>query len=152
MEYWVTGAHEEIQSLKYLQVYVLVHQFTVPSDRHTMWGKLICKCKCDNSGMVSHYKVRYVAKGYAQIFGVDFKKTTTPMARLESFRLVLRLVASLNWDFQQFNIKTAFVHGVLLPEEVAYMKQPPSFEESGKEDWVMKLNKSSYGIRQASRI
>jgi hypothetical protein len=33
-----------------------------------------------------------------------------------------------------------------------YMEQPPGFAEPGKEDWVMKLLKSIYGMKQASRI
>ena len=32
------------------------------------------------------------------------------------------------------------------------MEQPPRFEEPGKEDWVWQLNKSIYGMKQASRI
>ena len=33
-----------------------------------------------------------------------------------------------------------------------YMEQPPGFEVPGKEDWVMKLMKSIYGMKQASRV
>ena len=33
-----------------------------------------------------------------------------------------------------------------------YLEQPPGFEEEGKEDWVMKLFKSIYGMKQASRV
>jgi len=32
------------------------------------------------------------------------------------------------------------------------MEQPPGFEEVGKEDWVLRLIKSIYGMKQASRI
>jgi len=117
-----------------------------------MRGKLVCKRKLDDSGKISRYKVWYVAKGYAQQYGVDFDKTTAPTARLESFRLVLHLAASLGWDLQQLDVKTAFLHGVLPPEETAYMEQPPGFEEPGKEDWVWRLEKSIYGMKQASRI
>jgi len=117
-----------------------------------MREKLVCKRKCDDSGKVSCYKVHYVTKGYVQQYGIDFEKTTAPTARLESFRLVLHLAASLDWDLQQFDIKTAFLHDILPPEETAYMEQPPGFEEPGKEDWVWQLQKSIYGMKQASRI
>jgi hypothetical protein len=151
-EYWIAGARDEIQSLSDLQVFVLVPRASIPNGRRPMRGKLVCKRKRDDSGKISRYKVRYVAKGYAQQYGVDFDKTTAPTARLESFRLVLHLAASLGWDLQQLDVKTAFLHGVLPPEETAYMEQPSGFEEPGKEDWVWRLEKSIYGMKQASRI
>jgi len=73
-------------------------------------------------------------------------------ACLESFRSIAHLAAALNWDLHQFDIKTVFLHGILPPEEVAYMEQPPGFEVSGKEDWIFQLLKSIYGMKQASRI
>ena len=75
-----------------------------------------------------------------------------PTARLESFCLVLHLAASLGWDLQQLDVKMAFLHGVLPPEETAYVEQPPGFEEPGKEDWVWRLQKSIYRMKQASQI
>jgi hypothetical protein len=65
---------------------------------------------------------------------------------------ILHIATSLGWDIQQFNIKTAFLHGILPENKTMYMEQPPGFEETGKEDWVMKLLKSIYGMKQASRV
>jgi hypothetical protein len=151
-EYWVAGAREELQSLKDMQVFILVPHSSVPQGRRPMRGKLVCKRKRDDSGKITCYKVRYVAKGYAQQYGLDYDKTTAPTACIESFRLVLHIAASLGWDLQQFDIKTAFLHGILPPDEIAYMEQPADFLEPGKEDWVMELSKSIYGMKQASRI
>jgi hypothetical protein len=33
-----------------------------------------------------------------------------------------------------------------------FLEQPPGFEAAGKEDWVMKLFKSIYGMKQASHV
>ena len=92
-----------------------------------------------------------MAKGFAQQPGIDFTKTTAPTTRLKSFRSLLHLAASLGWDVQHFDIKTAFLHGVLPENETAYMEQPPGFKAPGKETWVMQLMKSIYGMRQASQ-
>lgn len=82
--------------------------------------------------------MRYVAKGYTQRYGADSDKTTAPTARMESFRALMHLAASLNWDIQHIDIKTAFLHGVLPGDETAYLEHPEGFEEPGKEDWVLK--------------
>jgi Reverse transcriptase (RNA-dependent DNA polymerase) len=83
---------------------------------------------------------------------VDYDKTTAPTAHLESFRSLLHIAAVLDWDVQHVDIKTAFLHGVLPESETVFMEQPPGFEAPGQEDWVMKLMKSLYGMKQASRI
>ena len=150
-EYWIAGACDKLCSLQDLNVFILVPRSSVPKGRHLLKGKLVCKCKRDDSGKVTRYKVRYVAKGYAQKPGIDFTKMTAPTARLESFHSLLHLAASLGWDIQHFDIKTAFLHGILPDDETAYMEQPVSFETPGKETWVMCLMKSIYGMRQAGR-
>jgi hypothetical protein len=151
-EYWIAGARDEIRSLADLNVFVLVPRSAMPRGQRPLKGKLVCKRKRDDAGNVVRYKVRYVAKGYTQRYGVDYDKTTAPTACLESFRALLHVGASLGWDIQQYNIKTAFLHGVLPESETMFMEQPPSFEAPGKETWVMKLLKSIYGMKQASRV
>ena len=76
-------------------------------------------------------------------------KTTAPTVCLESLRSIFHLAVSLQWDIQHFDIKTAFLHGVLADDETTYMEQPPRFEVPGKEEWVMCLMKSIYGMHQA---
>jgi Reverse transcriptase (RNA-dependent DNA polymerase) len=53
---------------------------------------------------------------------------------------------------QQFDVKTAFLHEILPESETMFLKQPPGFEAEGKEDYVMRLMKSIYGMRQASCV
>ena len=47
------------------------------------------------------------------------------------------------------DVKTAFLHGNL--EEEIYITQPDFFKVVGKENWVCKLNKSLYGLKQLPR-
>ena len=46
---------------------------------------------------------------------------------------------------EQFDVKTAFLHGKL--EEKIYMKQSQGFEIEKKEDHVYLLKKSLYGLK-----
>jgi hypothetical protein len=96
--------------------------------------------------------VCYIAKGYAQCYGIDYDETTAPTAHLESICSILHIASTLDWDIQQFNIKTTFLHGILPETETMYMEQPPGFVPKGKEDWVMHLLCSIYGMKQASQI
>src|SRR6266851_929696 len=98
------------------------------------------------------YKACYVAKGFTQRFGIDYDKTTAPTSRLESLRAISHLAVSLDWDLRQFDIKTAFLHRILPPDETMFMEQPLGFEELSKHDWVWRLLKSIYGMKQASCV
>ncbi|XP_011038230.1 PREDICTED: protein trichome birefringence-like 39 [Populus euphratica] len=65
------------------------------------------KFNADNS--INKYKARLVVKGYAQMFGVDFSKTFTLVARLDSIRMLLDLAAQNGWIIHQMNAKSAFL-------------------------------------------
>jgi len=68
---------------------------------------------------------------------------------MSSIRVILGLVATLDLELEQMDVKTAFLHGDL--EEEIYMEQPEGFIEKGKESYVCKLKKSLYGLKQAPR-
>ncbi|KAM1393995.1 hypothetical protein ACFX2F_030092 [Malus domestica] len=80
---------------------------------------------------------------------VDYNDTFSPVSSKDSMRVIMALVAHYNLELHQMDVKTAFLNGELV--EDIYMKQPPGFVEKGKEDMVCKLNKSIYGLKQASR-
>ena len=93
-EYWIAGGRDELKSLEDLQVFVLVPRTDIPCGQRPLKGKLVCKCKRDETGKIVRYKVRYVAKGFAQRYGIDYDKTNAPTVRLESFRSIRRAQVS----------------------------------------------------------
>jgi hypothetical protein len=58
----------------------------------------------------------------------------------------------LDWEIDQLDIKTVFLHGLLKSDEVCYMEQPEGFIETGKEDWVWELQKGLYGMKQGRLV
>ena len=76
-------------------------------------------------GTTTKYKPQLVEKGYSQVQGLDYNETFTPVARMDSIRMVLVIVASKRWEVHHMDVKSAFLHGDL--EEEIYMKQPEGF-------------------------
>ena len=68
---------------------------------------------------------------------------------LKSIRILLAVAASLDYEIWQMDVKTAFLNGSL--EEDIYMQQPEGFIARGQEHMACKLQRSIYGLKQASR-
>jgi transposase InsO family protein len=149
---WATAFKEECNSLKEMGVYVLVPRSAIPAGCKIRHCKAVLRNKLNNSNILLRRKVRFVFKGFEQRYGIDYTSTTSPTAHMESWRILLHLAGVLDWDAQQIDIKTAFLYGLLPDDEIQYMEQPQGFEEAGKEDWVWKLQRGLYGIKQAGRI
>eukprot|EP00253_Pinus_taeda_P022287 PITA_22287 len=68
---------------------------------------------------------------------------------MSSIRVILGLVATLDLECEQLDVKITFLHGEL--EEQIYMDQPEGFIGKGKEGLVCRLKMSLYGLKQAPR-
>lgn len=76
-----------------------------------------------------------VAKGYTQIYGLDYGDTFSPVAKMASVHLFFFSMAAIRrWPLYQLDIKNAFLHGDL--EEEIYMEKPPVFVAQGESDLV----------------
>jgi Reverse transcriptase (RNA-dependent DNA polymerase) len=71
------------------------------------------------------YKARLVAKGYTQTYWIIFQETFSPVAKLNTIRVILSLAADFDWPLHQFDVKNTFLHGDL--EEEIYMDMPPGY-------------------------
>lgn len=87
-----------------------------------------------------------VTKGYTQTYGIDFQETFSPVAKLNTIRVLLSLAANLDWPLHQFDVKIAFLYGTDLEEEI-YMDLPPGYEHPESKPMVCKLEKSLYGLK-----
>jgi Reverse transcriptase (RNA-dependent DNA polymerase) len=100
-------------------------------------------------GSINKYKARLVARGFTQIYGVDYFDTFSPVAKLASIRTILAIATRLDWDVDTFDFNSAFLNGELGDDEEIYMQEPPGFEEGSI--YVKRLRKSLYGLKQAGR-
>jgi hypothetical protein len=68
---------------------------------------------------------------------------------MNSIRVLLSIVANLNWPLHQFDVKNAFLHRDL--KEEVYMEIPLGLEDSSSAGKVCKLKKALYGLKQSPR-
>ena len=78
--------------------------------------------KQDDQGIVVRNKARLVVKGFSQVEGLDFGETFTPVARLESIRILLAYASHHEMKLYQMDVKSAFLNGFI--NEVVYVDQP----------------------------
>ena len=144
---WLAAMGDEMESLQKNKTWDLVQQ---PRGRKIITCKWVFKKKEGMSPAEGiKYKARVVAKGFHQREEVDYNEIFSPVVRHTSIRVLLAMVAHQNLELEQLDVKTAFLHGEL--EEEIYMTQPDGFQVPGKEDYVCKLKKSLYGLKQSPR-
>ncbi|GJU56974.1 retrovirus-related pol polyprotein from transposon TNT 1-94 [Tanacetum coccineum] len=118
-----------------------------PAGQKLVSCKLLFKIKEGIEGVQKpRYKARLVALGFTQRACIDYNEVFSPVVRHTSIRVILALTACKDYELEQLDVKTAFLHGNL--EEVIYMKQPPGYEQGNK---VCLLKKSLYGLKQSPR-
>ena len=114
--------NEEYRSLMANGTWDLV---PLPKGRKLVRCKWVYRTKYASDGSIEIHKARLVAKGFSQVEGIDYNETFSPVAKMNSIRIVLSLVASHKWEVHQMDVKYAFLHGDL--KEEIYMEQPPGY-------------------------
>ena len=138
--------NEELKSIQKNDVWELTD---LPSQRKAIGCKWVLRKKFKADGNLNKYKARLVAKGFTQQLGVDFVDTYSHMAKFISVKIIMSIVAKMDLELHQLDVKTAFLNGEL--KEDIYMLQPKGFQINGHEDKVYKLKRSLYRPKQSSR-
>jgi hypothetical protein len=138
--------NEELDQIEKNDTWELVPR---PNNKNVIGTKWVFKNKLNEYGQVTRNKARFVCKGYAQVEGIDFEETFAPVARMEAICFVLSYACSKNIKMYQMDIKASFLNGEL--EEEVYIEQPEGFQLSENADYVCKLKKALYGIKQAPK-
>jgi hypothetical protein len=150
---WRKGIIKEVMS----QFNKDTHERVVlPSGATAIQSKWIFKVKINQDNTIQ-YKVRLVAQGQTQIYGIDFDETYSPVARLETTRSFFARAAQYEWIIHQMDVDTAYLNASL--DHTIYMKPPQGFRAGGdilcppeyicKKGEVLKLKKAIYGTKQA---
>ena len=101
------------------------------------------------NGTFERCKARLVAQGYTPTYGVDYSKTFSPVAKIDTIRVLFSVATNKGWSLYQFDVKNAFLHGKI--EEEVYMRAPPGYSGDYDRGEGCKLNKALYGLKQSPR-
>jgi hypothetical protein len=145
-KFWNKAMDEEMDQIDKNDTWELVPR---PKNKNVIGTKWVFRNKLTEDWQVTRNKARLVCKGYAQVEGMVFEETFSPVARMEAIQFILIYACSKNIKVYQMDVKSSFLNGEL--EEEVYIKQPKGFQLSENAYYVRKLKKELYGLKHAPR-
>ena len=139
-EEWKLAMDEEYNALIKNKTWELCK---LPDNRKLVDCRWVYKIKKTSKGVVERFKARLVARGFTQVYGLDYDETYSPVVKHESVRTLFAYAAQSGMLIEQFDIKTAFLYGEL--DEEIYMQQPPGYVK--EKDVVCRLKRRGASIR-----
>ena len=107
-KYWKQAMQGEVDSLENNKTWTFVDK--KPQDKNVLPGRWVYKVNYSADGDVDKYKARYVAKGFAQVEGLDFFETYAPTCKPETFRTLLAVATQKGSELRQMDVKSAYLH------------------------------------------
>ncbi|GKF23275.1 retrovirus-related pol polyprotein from transposon TNT 1-94, partial [Tanacetum coccineum] len=118
---WIEAMQEELNEFERLEVWELIPR---PDKVMAITLKWIYKVKLDELG-----------------------ESFAPVARLKAIRIFLAFAAHINMVVYQMDMKTMFLNGNM--REEVYVSQPDGFVDPNNPNYVYKLKKALYRLKQA---
>ena len=144
---WEEAEQDELRSFHLCKV--LSKTPPIPEGVKPLPLKWIYKLKKDLRNIILRHKARLVAQGFFQIFGIDYTDTYSPVAKFVSIRIFLAISVQLGLIVHSMDVDTAFLNADI--DEDIWVKIPDGTKLATNDDGIYKLNKSLYGLKQASR-
>lgn len=114
---WIEAMNKEFEALESNHTWEITY---LPPGKTPIGCKWVYKVKRNLDGSVERFKAQLVAKGYTQVYGVDYLDSFSPVAKLVTVRFFISLATIKGWELHQVDVNNAFLHGNLSQE--VYMK------------------------------
>jgi hypothetical protein len=80
-----------------------------PAGKNIVGSKWVFCIKHKADGMINKYKARLIARGFMQIYRVNYFTTYSPVAKLMSFRTILAIAVCYDWDIESFDFNGVYL-------------------------------------------
>ena len=109
---WLEACLNELTALKETKMYVPVHKKDIDAS-NIVGCRWVFALKRGLNGEVEHYKARIIAKGFSQVYKIDYSKTFALVVKWSSIQILLALATHLDLEVHQMDVTTAFLNGKL---------------------------------------
>ena len=145
---WGELWREAIQAeLNALQANGTWEEIVPPKGANIVTSKWVFKPKLHSNGSLDKLKVRLMARGFSQVYGVDFEGTFASTFWFDTLCLFLAIVALKDLECHMIDVNNAFTESIL--KEDIYMA--PLSEVDISSDKAFRVLRSLYGLKQAAR-
>ena len=136
----------ELQTLQNNNTWTLID---LPKDQKSISTRWVYKIKKNDDKSIN-YKSRFVARGFEQLYGLNYEETFASVIKQMFFKTIFALTTLNSWYIYKVNMKSAFTQGYI--SDTIYINQPEGFIDKEYPNKVLKLNKALYGLKQSAKI
>jgi len=139
---------KEINDHEQRNHWTMIPRSSLPANVKTILSIWSFKRKRHPDGRLMKHKARICAHGGMPRWGIDYWETYSPVVNWISVRALLAISAIHNLPTKSIDFVLAFPQADL--DTDVYMEFPAGFSQNLRRTHVLKLNKSLYGLKQAS--
>ena len=149
---FIEAMQTEVEAHESREHWTMVERITLPIGAKTIRAIWSFKRKRFPDGRLNKHKARLCAHGGMQQWGENYWETYSPVVNMLSVRLLLAIAHIHGLDSKSIDFVLAFPQADI--DIDIWMELPdgmdPSGDETNRRKYVLKLNKSLYGLKQAS--
>ena len=120
-----------------------------PINTKVLKSRWVYKIK-DESSINPIFKSRFIAKGFEQLYGLNYIETYASVIKQIAWKLVFALAMLNNLIIFKADMVSAFTQGYI--DALLYLEQPDGYINPKYPDYVYRLSKALYGLKQSARI